>query len=564
MIVLDIIKKIDIYGQALNFTTFGNTYHKTWLGGFTTICFLASMFLWISSNAVDFLYHKNPNYIYKQVTLDNYPLYNINNRNFIILIRIEDENSSIVDYTKYLKISAKYLQSGVNGIFNSTNLNFMNCTNTNKTIQYMNSSVDLESGASCISFDNISLGGNWDVNFTNFIRINVDICRDNKECYNESEIESFLTKNDYYITIYTPEQNINLTDYFDPLKSHMFSTYNMIDFRTYKKRYLYYKQSNVSTDTGMIWQNITNDTIFSIESSFYDTKFIGNNRNKSLIQMEIFFTQNVDLYEIKFKKLQDFFTDFSGIVIFFYSVFELITIRFNKHDKTMKLVNKLFDFSKFEDEKTLEKIIEIFNNKNENENDFRKKFSNNNSKDMSVREKFRNQSDLNIEISAEIQEKPKKRDLYNAEKIKGLYKDRKSSYILVISILKVLKAFLCRAYLSKRDDFFIKIYEKSKKIIIDKLDVVNYLKFYQEYSVMKTIIFNDITNLCLTLPKKPNLYENNSFSQIHLSKDERIKKVFDYFSLKDFYNSNDRKLLDVISQDVRKIIKLYKENSNLV
>ena len=273
--------------------------------------------------------------------------------------------------------------------------------------------------------------------------------------------------------------------------------------------------------------------------------------------MEIFFTQNVDLYEIKFKKLQDFFTDFSGIVIFFYSVFELITIRFNKHDKTMKLVNKLFDFSKFEDEKTLEKIIEIFNNKNENENDFRKKFSNNNSKDMSVREKFRNQSDLNIEISAEIQEKPKKRDLYNAEKIKGLYKDRKSSYILVISILKVLKAFLCRAYLSKRDDFFIKIYEKSKKIIIDKLDVVNYLKFYQEYSVMKTIIFNDITNLCLTLPKKPNLYENNSFSQIHLSKDERIKKVFDYFSLKDFYNSNDRKLLDVISQDVRKIIKLF-------
>ena len=286
-----------------------------------------------------------------------------------------------------------------------------------------------------------------------------------------------------------------------------------------------------------------------------------------MIEYNLFFKDGVDIYEIHFMKIQEFFSQIGGIIIIIYLVFDFITIYVNRHDRTLKLVNKLFDFSNFENEKSMEKIIEVFHKNEDNEKsgveqDSRRKFVNNHSKDNPHIKKLENHIEFN-RVFHEIQEKPKKRDLFNAEKVKALFDDRRRYYKLGISVFFVIKAFLCKGYLSKREDFFIKIFQKSKKIINNKLDVVNYLKFYQEYSMMKTIIFNDITNLCLTLLKKPNLYEKNTFSQIHLGKEERIKKVFDYFSQKDHYTANDYKLLEILSDNIKKIVKLYKENCYL-
>lgn len=572
--MLAFLKSIDFYGRPLYFTTFKQTYHKTSFGGVITIMAVCTFIFTIFYFGQDFYLRKNPTFVYQHLSLPNYPNYTINNSNFAAFIRIEDDVGNQKSIGKYLQIIPLYYSVAIDpkGVVTefSTNIDTNNCSMVNFTVLRLTKFRERFEGTTCLSLSNLTIGGYWDTDYLSYVSILVKPCENNTNnvCETAEKIYDFINTERLFINVYTIQQYLDLTDFQQPLKTHLFDVDLMIDTSIEKTKNLFFKQSNVYTDYGLISDMKSSYSIFSLEESFMDFVHISGFEDKKrfidkkLAEFNFYFRYNVDNFSIYFMKLQQFFASIGGVLIIVHLFFDSMIGYVNKHDRTLKIMNKLFDFSKFEHPKELEKIIENLKKEevDNTANESRRKFRHLQQKDITPRDKSEKYDESVFEMDKVEIEKPKKRELFSFEKVIGLYEERKSNYKQDISIFLILKSICFLKYLSKQEAFNVKIFNKSKKIIDKKIDVVNYLKFYQEYSIVKTIIFNDITNLCLTLAQKPNLYESNSFNRMHLTKHERVKKLFDYFSQKDFYSANDRKLLDIILNEVKQIIAIYKEN----
>ena len=116
----------------------------------------------------------------------------------------------------------------------------------------------------------------------------------------------------------------------------------------------------------------------------------------------------------------------------------------------------------------------------------------------------------------------------------------------------------CKKTLSAQELFYMKIYKICEEIFIRKMDMINYMKFIQEYTHVKCLLFNDIHSLCLSFIKKPKVYENNKFTKIE---SEDYKKVFDiinYFQSKNEKTKEDLLIFNLLSKTLKKIIKKFK------
>ena len=93
----------------------------------------------------------------------------------------------------------------------------------------------------------------------------------------------------------------------------------------------------------------------------------------------------------------------------------------------------------------------------------------------------------------------------------------------------MLISFFCRSKSNKKQEFLLELFSKATEIINKKLDINFYLRFIEEYITLKELLLDEISNLCLTLSKKPKIYESNNFVNVNLSKSERLKRVISYF-----------------------------------
>ena len=109
---------------------------------------------------------------------------------------------------------------------------------------------------------------------------------------------------------------------------------------------------------------------------------------------------------------------------------------------------------------------------------------------------------------------------------------------------------ICRPkFKNEREKIIIELYAKADKIIREKLDIIHYLKFFEEYVLLKEILLDDFSNLCLTLRNRTKLYENNNFVKVHLPKIERLKKLMDvYATNRNTYS--DSKILKILDEDI--------------
>ena len=118
----------------------------------------------------------------------------------------------------------------------------------------------------------------------------------------------------------------------------------------------------------------------------------------------------------------------------------------------------------------------------------------------------------------------------------------------------MLISFLCRSKSNKKQEFLLELYSKATEIINKKLDINFYLRFIEEYITLKELLLDEISNLCLTLSKKPKIYESNNFVNVNLSKSERLKRVISYFVNNPNRIANN-KYYEIIDDEIKKIIK---------
>ena len=148
------------------------------------------------------------------------------------------------------------------------------------------------------------------------------------------------------------------------------------------------------------------------------------------------------------------------------------------------------------------------------------------------------------------------------ENIKDFKKVEKS--FLKISLCLRLKAALCKKSLTEKDVFFMKMFDKSQNIINDKMDMINYLKFFDEHINIKCLLFNEVQSLCLNFTEKPKLYVKNHYNDIMNSDYKSIKEITEYFVNKTFLPKTDKDIFDLLSKKIQNIIiknnQTFKQN----
>ena len=103
----------------------------------------------------------------------------------------------------------------------------------------------------------------------------------------------------------------------------------------------------------------------------------------------------------------------------------------------------------------------------------------------------------------------------------------------------------------------MKTLEKCQDLVIRKMDMINYLKFIQEYIHVKCILFEDVHSLCLSHIQKPKVYEENRF--VKVNSDEYIKAmdIISFFKSRNVMTKVDDKMYEILSNDLKKMIKNY-------
>ena len=246
--------------------------------------------------------------------------------------------------------------------------------------------------------------------------------------------------------------------------------------------------------------------------------------------MRLYLNSESDNYTIIYIKIQDVFASLGGIFTVIQLIFSNIAFFFNSYDKKIIMVNKLFDFSNLDNDQELVKIA-----KKEYNDNFDKSssiFIKDSIKEERVENKFEKSNQSMIDLSIELKKKLKKNN---------------QKFYLNPSIFEII----CKPKVNNlKEKILIELYSKAEKIIEEKLDILQYLKFFEEYVMLKQILLDEFSNLSLSLRNRPKLYENNNFVKVHLPKTERLKRLIELYA-KNRNNYCDSKIFNILDDEIK-------------
>ena len=117
-----------------------------------------------------------------------------------------------------------------------------------------------------------------------------------------------------------------------------------------------------------------------------------------------------------------------------------------------------------------------------------------------------------------------------------------------------LKAFCCKKKLKEIEKFYMNLYKRSTEIINNNMDMINYLKFMQEYVNLKCLLFDDFQSLCMSFVRKPKIYEKNQFLKINSHSYKKLKELILLIRNKKDCGDLDEKIYDLISDEIKTFI----------
>jgi hypothetical protein len=133
-------------------------------------------------------------------------------------------------------------------------------------------------------------------------------------------------------------------------------------------------------------------------------------------------------------------------------------------------------------------------------------------------------------------------------------KIEETTEILPINMLLKIKAFCFPSQLKNIEKFYMKLYRRSLDIINNNMDMVNYLKFMQEYIHLKCLFFDDMQSLSLSFIRRPKIYEKNRFLKINSHSYKKLREIILFYREKRQLSELDEKIYELLSDDVKKII----------
>lgn len=241
-----LFNQLDIFGTEYNFLIHGNKSYKTKIGAWMTLFYIFLVIGLFFGFGIDLYQRKNPKV---SLNSENFPYapVKLSNQNFTYAYRIEDVDGILqldesvaklkVYYAMYEMINGSWLTIKDSVIPGKRCYDFPYYQEKEKMYN-----ISLQSWY-CVDFQNKTWGGNWDGNFVNFFRINVEVCMNstsNNTCATKEKIESKFSNDKTGGNLFFSDLSLYvqpaLNNYEKPIATTLVNNYQMLNLDLTKRK----------------------------------------------------------------------------------------------------------------------------------------------------------------------------------------------------------------------------------------------------------------------------------------------------------------------------------------
>ena len=361
----DTFKIIDIYGTPFSFTIFGGPLYKTNCGGLITTLTLISFVISFLYFGQDFYLRRKPKLLDDGTTRFEYSNFGISNDNFFIAVNYQLLNGAPFNATGHLNLSLTYTKAKGSKVDETTLLG-MSCNNYNTTNLQLTYNLTKLAGITCFNLTNLDLGGYFGNTWVNYLSLTVSNCINSsnvKNCLERNNSVTFMNQNPVTVNLYTNNIYTNFSDVDYPLKLGLQNINSRLDTGMGNKIRIFYKDGTSSLDKALLTSLPINNTLLGYDTAIFSTSLINKENYEkpdfSFIKYEFFYGLNSRRIEVTYIKLQEVFANIGGILNLINIFFGTIARFLNEHNKTLSIINQIFDFNAFKNEDQITNIIEI-------------------------------------------------------------------------------------------------------------------------------------------------------------------------------------------------------------
>ena len=551
MIIKRFFKICDLYGTHFHWYIGYKPKLYTIYGGIFSIL---SVFLWI---AIFILFgFKNFKRTHPLISSSTFPPKGYRNIKFgkeklYLPWRIIDYDERFINHKGIIYPKIYYFTRTLNksnGVIdtNYTLLNYKLCNETNMKNLGKEFLLDINlSELYCIDMEDLNMGGNWNINFLNYIRFDLYLCENGSD-YNETsdkctsfnDIEKKFGKdNSLFFELLYPMVQFQPTEEGTPLLILYQAYYYLFTKNSNKLDRIYLREYILEDEKGWIFntaKKISYWGTYSLDGDNFvrsdDMDYVHKGSTSRLYSLKIYLNLGITYYTRKYKKLWEILSEVFPIAKAITAIFSFFAETINEILSSKKLHELIMDINQNPDKKNKynynfnilkEKKIKNFTNifcytqdqkyKPKRENTLNKevsrfKFQSGKSNNNNSSPKNDSHLGLKLKKNSILREFSENFD-GNSSKINKIERIKyKKRYYLFEFILMKLR--------SKKDHFRLipERFRKSFCIFTHLLDISSYIKLYKKFENVQKIVVN------LANKNQPNYQRNDSIISIRKNK----------------------------------------------
>ena len=367
--------------------------------------------------------------------------------------------------------------------------------------------------------------------YFSYYTITVKAKYENNETHNNL-IEDYLTRYDCKLQFYYTDIRLNLSNFSEPFSYTMNSMFLQLNPTLIQKKNIFYMNYHLYNDDGFIHLYMKNENP-RIETGLSRVEdyavYKGLNRTdkdddvySNYAKIYIRADDRKIIIKREYKDIMEFYADKSSLLLSIYWILCFFFSLYDREKANHSISKRLFYFEGIDNNKFKEfnELKEVFNfrkrRKINNENQEIKispfKPENISTKEV-VYNNFitgrdsKNKTFLRRDSKSTFNSETTEKD--NKEKIKDKIVNEKSINYYSFSLIEIIrsKLHICKTKKFKKIETKVNLFEYAKKMIDDKLDIINYIKNMNLLEIINNIQFEN--NNMVNFLSKPIIYLND-------------------------------------------------------
>ena len=348
--VLGLLSFTDLFKYKFFFRIGKSIENSTFFSVFVSLLVITPLLVYFLLIADNTIKHSEAKINVQEYDVNQRPYLNLNKENFRLAFRIIFPNTQVFteDIEQYFDFYLTYNTASQNNsqftVGRSTSFQLEPCYQENflDFSEYYNLNLI---NAYCLANHSMEVGGFWDEETIGWFEFGMVTCGSmwNKtNCKSSDMVQQDLKDSFFYVFI--ESQDVDASNYENPLKNSMKTYSVIIDFKTRKEIFFFMQNVQLNTYDSLVYNTNPSVRYFN---KHYDVQndYVQRDINDTcIIRIRIFTSNKVQTIDRIYMTLIEAAAVVGGISTFFFIFGRIITFIYNDMKLKIKLINSLYSF----------------------------------------------------------------------------------------------------------------------------------------------------------------------------------------------------------------------------